>query len=125
MPNIRLVLLVSLLALNAAEPCLRGIKLRPQVMMPGPGQRSDITLEIRIPPHAHHRRLDIYWDGGEAGSGSTSRTLDGDNEAALHTLRLRDQPHAGWVFIVEVIGENAEVVGRGRAEVRIPEGPDE
>jgi hypothetical protein len=121
------VLLIFLLGMlcgaaiaSAAEPCVR-VKVRPTVML----VKQDIDTQVRVYRHADHRELLISWTyEGEPG-GSSTRQLDGDTAAFLHTLWLRDQRPGNYEFTAIVRGAGGRVLGSDHIRILAPSRDDE
>jgi hypothetical protein len=97
------------------ESCLT-LQVRPQVMLPM--TRRDITVEVRIPRHAHHRKFAIAWTSDVGTEGSTVRDLEGEASAVLQPLLLRDQPAGHYWFTAAVFDDTGRRVGQQSAEIR-------
>lgn len=100
---------------SAADRCVR-LSVRPRVMI----VNQDVDVQVRVWRHTDHRRLGIAWTVDGLPGGSSTRDLNGETAAFLHTLWLRDQPPGDYEFVVVVKDTFDRIVGSDRLSILGP-----
>lgn len=109
----RASLLISIPALLAFAPQPVLIKVSPSIMM----VRSDVHVEVRVPPRAENRTLVVQWDSDAGDAGKEVEPLDGADAPVLHTWDVRDVPPADYTFEARVLDAAGKTLALDRAEI--------
>lgn len=116
-----LVLMLIIAAANALDAVLFDekfrITVRPQIMI----SRSDMRIEVVVPPNERNRMLSISWDSDRGTAGSTLRTIDGENGPVIHELEIRSAPPANYVFVAVLFDAHGKRIATTTARVSGPE----
>jgi hypothetical protein len=103
---------------SITDPPRLVLKVWPSVMLT---RREDIRVEARVPRNPENRLLAIAWVSDVGSQGSTLRKLEGDDALVLHTLWLRTQPAANYVFRATVFNRLGQPRARAEARIRVPD----